>query len=113
MPPPISQSSTASSGEVLSQNQTDAQSSIPLKNISYSRLQTGDGIDPARKKDPYNFGVVDNCLGFWTNDAEGKLMGADWYKVMELTELAPYCPPSAPQIQDDAENEYVSLNVNV
>ncbi|KAJ2596169.1 palmitoyltransferase akr1 [Coemansia sp. RSA 1722] len=113
MPPPISQSSTASSGEVLSQNQTDAQSSIPLKNISYSRLQAGDGIDPARKKDPYNFGVVDNCLGFWTNDAEGKLMGADWYKVMELTQLAPYCPPSAPQVQDDAENEYVSLNVNV
>ncbi|KAJ1813748.1 palmitoyltransferase akr1 [Coemansia sp. RSA 2599] len=113
MPPPLSQSSTASSGEVLSQNQTDAQPSIPLKSMRYSRLNASDGIDSARKRDPYNFGVVDNCLGFWTNDAEGRLAGADWYKVMRLTELAPYRPPPAPQVQNDAADEYVSLNVNV
>ncbi|KAJ2856304.1 palmitoyltransferase akr1, partial [Coemansia erecta] len=113
-PPPLSQSSTASSGEVLLQNQIDAQSSIPLKNMMrYSRLNASDGIDPARKKDPYNFGVVDNCLGFWTNDAEGRLVGADWYKVMELAELAPYRPPPAPQVQNDTADEHVSLNVNV
>ncbi|KAJ1724358.1 palmitoyltransferase akr1 [Coemansia erecta] len=110
MPPPISQSSTASSGEILAENQV-GQASIPLTSMRYASLLNADGnVDSKRRKDPYNFGLVDNCLGFWTHDAEGRLAGADWFKAMKLTDLAPYCPPPAPQLQD---SEYVSFNVAV
>ncbi|KAJ2777047.1 palmitoyltransferase akr1, partial [Coemansia interrupta] len=71
MPPPISQSSTASSGEILAENRV-GQASIPLTSIRYASLLNADGnVDSRRRKDPYNFGLVDNCLGFWTHDAEG------------------------------------------
>ncbi|KAJ2477915.1 palmitoyltransferase akr1 [Coemansia sp. RSA 2320] len=110
VPGPISRSSTGSSGEVLPQNQRDSQRSFAMRNIGYTSLGN-DALAGARGGNPYSFGAMDNCLGFWTGEAEGKLVGANWLSVMELSELAPYCPPSAPQLEALGSSEHVSLNM--
>ncbi|KAJ2453514.1 palmitoyltransferase akr1 [Coemansia sp. RSA 2336] len=89
-PPPLSRQSTL--GDLLPQN---SQESFALHDMRYSQLKDID-VEKAQK-DPYNFGVVDNCLEFWTRAAEGKLAGADWYSAMAITDLPPYQPPAAPQ----------------
>ncbi|KAJ2852072.1 palmitoyltransferase akr1 [Coemansia brasiliensis] len=91
-PPPLSQQSTLGSGELLPQN---SQESFALHAMGYSQLKDVD-VEKAQN-DPYNFGVIDNCLEFWTRAAEGKLAGADWYSAMAITDLPPYQPPAAPQ----------------
>ncbi|KAI7828390.1 hypothetical protein BX661DRAFT_181987 [Kickxella alabastrina] len=104
MPPPISNASSMTSTSVLSQNEE----SFPLTGMGYAALSSSSGT--GGKKDPYDFGLVDNCLGFWTHDKEGRLANTDWFSVMELSELAPYHPP--PQ-QFLTEATYVSVNVDV
>ncbi|KAI9477612.1 palmitoyltransferase akr1 [Coemansia sp. RSA 989] len=89
-PPPLSRQSTL--GDLLPQN---SQESFALHSMGYSQLKDVD-VEKAQS-DPYNFGVVDNCLEFWTRAAEGKLAGADWYRAMAITDLPPYQPPAAPQ----------------
>ncbi|KAJ2104526.1 palmitoyltransferase akr1 [Coemansia sp. S100] len=112
VPGQISRSSTASSGDLLPQNQRDGQHSFAMRNIGYASLRSAEAAG-ARGGNPYSFGAVDNCLGFWTSEAEGKLAGTNWLSVMELSELAPYQPPSAPQIEPLSDSAHVSLNVAV
>ncbi|KAJ1823339.1 palmitoyltransferase akr1 [Coemansia sp. RSA 2675] len=110
VPGQISRASTGSSGELLPQNQGDGQHSFAMRNIGYASLRSAETAG-ARGGNPYGFGSVDNCLGFWTGEAEGKLAGTDWLSVMELSELAPYQPPSAPQIESLPDSAHVSLNM--
>ncbi|KAJ2284669.1 palmitoyltransferase akr1 [Coemansia sp. RSA 2706] len=109
-PPPISQASTMSSADVLPQNAGSGEASFALQSIKYSQLHDID-VEKLRSN-PYSFGPINNCLEFWTLAAEGKLAGADWTQVMEITELAPYRPPAAPQF-DARDSEHISLNVAV
>ncbi|KAJ2722194.1 palmitoyltransferase akr1 [Coemansia sp. Benny D115] len=109
-PPPVLHSSTSGSLDELlvplPADQAATQPAFPMTSMGYARLGSGEPVTVDRK-DPYNFGLTSNCMGFWTRDASGRLAGTDWAAVMELTELVPYRPPSAPQL----ENAHVSLDV--
>ncbi|KAJ2889341.1 hypothetical protein IWW38_004771 [Coemansia aciculifera] len=109
-PGPISRSSTGSSGELLPQNQRDGQHSFAMRNIGYASLRSAEAV-VAKGGNPYSFGPIDNCLGFWTAEAEGKLAGTNWLGVMRLSELTPYEPPAAPQLETLPENAHISLDV--
>ncbi|KAJ2444951.1 palmitoyltransferase akr1 [Coemansia sp. RSA 2424] len=109
-PGPISRSSTGSSGDLLPQNQRDDQHSFAMRNIGYASLRSAEAAG-ARGGNPYNFGAIDNCLGFWTGEAEGKLAGTNWLGVMQLAELTPYQPPLAPQLEPLTGSAHVSLDV--
>ncbi|KAJ2124218.1 palmitoyltransferase akr1 [Coemansia sp. RSA 720] len=107
-PPPISHTSTISSDEPLPQNTRAGEPSFALQNIKYAQLRD---IDAEKAKtDPYNFGPVSNCLEFWTKADKGRLAGANWLEAMDITDLAPYRPPTAPQLEIQ-DSEHVALNV--
>ncbi|KAJ2741744.1 palmitoyltransferase akr1 [Coemansia sp. BCRC 34301] len=110
VPGSISRSSTGSSGELLPQNQRDGQHSFAMRNIGYASLRSAEEAG-ARGGNPYSFGPIDNCLGFWTGEAEGRLAGTNWLDVMQLSELAPYQPPPAPQVEPLSTPAHVSLDV--
>ncbi|KAJ1726008.1 palmitoyltransferase akr1, partial [Coemansia biformis] len=107
-PPSISHSNSDVSDELLPQNQGGGQSAFALRSMGYSRLLS-DANAEKLKSDPYSFGLVNNCLGFWTRDARGRLAGTDWRQAMDITELAPYRPPSAPQLEGLSEPAHVSV----
>ncbi|KAJ2826152.1 palmitoyltransferase akr1 [Coemansia erecta] len=109
-PPPISQASTISSEDPLPQNSRTGEPSFALRSMKYSQLRDVD-MEKA-KSDPYNFGPTDNCLEFWTRASKGKLAGSNWYEAMEITDLAPYQPPAAPQLETQ-DSEHISINVAV
>ncbi|KAJ1664709.1 palmitoyltransferase akr1 [Coemansia sp. RSA 1813] len=112
LPPPLSQSGTASSGDILPQNRSNNQSAFAMRQIGHSNT---DHLDYEKvSKKPYSFGPIDNCLNFWSAGERGKLGRTNWFGTMELTDLKPYHPPPMPQ--GDAEylqSEHVSLNVVV
>ncbi|KAJ2806434.1 palmitoyltransferase akr1 [Coemansia guatemalensis] len=111
-PPPISHSNTATSDELLPQNADSNQLSFALRNIGYTRLRDED-VEKA-KSNPFSFGMINNCLEFWTLGAEGKLVGVNWFEVMEAVELAPYKPPQPPnETEDESEAAHTSLYVAV
>ncbi|KAJ2083423.1 palmitoyltransferase akr1 [Coemansia sp. RSA 988] len=111
-PPPISQSNTLTSEDLLPQNADSNQSSFALRNIGYTRLRDED-VEKATTN-PYSFGMINNCLEFWTLGAEGKLVNVNWFEVMEAIELAPYKPPPPPhETEDVSEAAHTSLYVAV
>ncbi|KAJ2610117.1 palmitoyltransferase akr1 [Coemansia sp. RSA 1365] len=110
-PPPISQSNTVTSEELLPQNADSNQPSFALRNIGYTRLRDED-VEKI-KSNPYSFGMINNCLEFWTLGAEGKLVDVNWFEVMEAIELAPYKPPSPPDPENISEAAHTSLYVAV
>ncbi|PIA16666.1 hypothetical protein COEREDRAFT_72922 [Coemansia reversa NRRL 1564] len=110
-PPPISQSNTATSEELLPQNADSNHPSFALRNIGYTHLRDTD-MEKA-KSNPYSFGMINNCLEFWTLGAEGKLVDVNWFEVMEAIELAPYKPPQPPDPENMSEAAHTSLYVAV
>ncbi|KAJ1907166.1 palmitoyltransferase akr1 [Coemansia sp. IMI 209127] len=113
MPPPLAQSGTASSGEILPQNQSTNQSAFAMRPIGHP--DDGHIDQDATNQKPYNFGAMDNCLNFWSAGESGKLGRTNWFGAMQLTDLKPYHPPT--MSQGDAEysqlEHHVSLNVVV
>ncbi|KAJ2691735.1 palmitoyltransferase akr1 [Coemansia sp. RSA 1285] len=112
VPPPLSQSNTSSSGEILPQNQSTNQSAFAMRPIGYAGADHID-YDAVRNK-PYSFGMMDNCLNFWSAGERGKLGRTNWFGAMELRDLKPYHPPSMPQEGVPySQPEHMSLNVVV
>ncbi|KAJ2778312.1 palmitoyltransferase akr1 [Coemansia javaensis] len=95
---PAADPGAESPDEVLPQNRAAGQSAFALQRIGYSQLLDSDGAEKLRS-DPYNFGVVDNCLEFWTLAAEGRLAGTDWREAMDAADLAPYRPPQVEVVE--------------
>ncbi|KAJ1941937.1 palmitoyltransferase akr1 [Linderina pennispora] len=109
VPRPLTATNTGSSGELVPDGPDGSGPAFALRKMDNLRLQSVNGVSV--KKDPYSFGVVDNCLGFWTGDAEGKLAGANWFKAMTLTELAPYHPPQSPHVETLALQDHVVVDM--
>ncbi|KAJ2547922.1 palmitoyltransferase akr1 [Coemansia sp. RSA 1933] len=115
MPPPLAQSGTSSSGEILPQNQSNNQSTFAMGPIGHPDTASHIDYEAVRKK-PYSFGVVDNCLNFWSAGESGKLGRTNWFGAMQLTDLRPYHPPIMSHggaEYSQAEEEHISLNVVV
>ncbi|ORX67904.1 hypothetical protein DL89DRAFT_259143 [Linderina pennispora] len=64
VPRPLTATNTGSSGELVPDGPDGSGPAFALRTMDNLRLQSVNGVSV--KKDPYSFGVVDNCLGFWT-----------------------------------------------